>query len=267
MAKEFMNKKIYATGDIHGDYDRLLDLLMQHKIIDNQNNWIAGESKFVFTGDATDRGPKGIEVIELLMSLENQAKNHGGETINLLGNHDALLLARAYEMQGYDVNWQCSEVFYINGGNENEARVVADAPEIFEWLKKRPLIHKESKYLFQHADSARNYKELGKTTDEINAVGYSMLNNPKGSWNIFCYITDSRYWDDYIHKNKVAEQQYIEDYLDIFDCECVFHGHTRFIGNNPVYNHNNRTCNLDGSMSCGYRNDPDRGFIVELDVD
>jgi len=255
---------IYCIGDLHGDYDRLIELLVQYNIIDNQNNWIAGDSKLIFTGDATDRGNKGIEVIELLMNLEKKAKNHGGDLIALCGNHDALILARAYEMQGYDVDWQCSEVFYINGGREDEARIVADNPEIFEWFKNRPLIWKEGKYLFQHADSVRCYKELAHTIDEINQIGHNALHNPIGAWQLFCRITDARYWDEYIHRNKQSEQQYIEDYLSIFDCECVFHGHTRFIGNNPVYSHNNRTCNIDGSMSCGYRNDSDRGFIVEL---
>jgi hypothetical protein len=47
----------------------------------------------------------------------------------------------------------------------------------------------------------------------------------------------------------------------------VVHGHTRNISNFPVWYYGGKICNVDGSLSCGYREDPDRGFIVVFDED
>jgi hypothetical protein len=83
-------KPVIAVGDIHGDFDDLLLILQRMGIIDSQQHWIGSNSIFVQVGDLLDRGPKEREVMDLLMSLEKQAPNTGGQVVVLLGNHEVM---------------------------------------------------------------------------------------------------------------------------------------------------------------------------------
>ena len=67
--------KIAALSDIHGQYDVLIELLTNNKIIDENLNWSFGEGHLVITGDIFDRGDKVNEVLWFIYKLEAQAKN------------------------------------------------------------------------------------------------------------------------------------------------------------------------------------------------
>src|SRR5262249_46220870 len=66
-------KRIVAFGDIHGDYDRLVELLRTAQLVDNKNKWIGNKSHLVLCGDDVDRGTSTAKVLDLLMALEPQA--------------------------------------------------------------------------------------------------------------------------------------------------------------------------------------------------
>lgn len=84
--------RIVAVGDIHGDYDALRAILHQAGIVDDAGNWSGGDAVLVQTGDFLDRGEKTREVLDLLMTLEAQARAAGGRVEVLLGNHEAMNL-------------------------------------------------------------------------------------------------------------------------------------------------------------------------------
>ena len=69
---------IVAVGDIHGDYGQLVRVLRSAGIIDRQGNWIAGKTHLVQLGDVVDRGPDSRKAMDLLVRLENQARELGG---------------------------------------------------------------------------------------------------------------------------------------------------------------------------------------------
>jgi|CZKE01.1.fsa_nt_gi hypothetical protein len=83
-------QRIVAIGDIHGDYDRLVDLLRTAKLIDKQNAWAGGATHLVLDGDMVDRGPASRKVLDLVMALEAQAPSAGGAVHPLIGNHEAM---------------------------------------------------------------------------------------------------------------------------------------------------------------------------------
>jgi hypothetical protein len=253
--------KIYAIGDIHGDYDKLCQLLLKHNLINSEKDWIGGNSTFICIGDLMDRGIKGIDVLNLFIKLESQSN---GNVVSLMGNHDAIMIATASIQNKEWYNRDCVSCFYANGGNFEELEVIANNELLLNWLKNRPLMHKQNNILFQHADSAKYYLSLGRTVEEINNKASEMLNTGEGAWNIFAEMTDCRFWDRpyLIDDNALG---HIEQYLSVFDVDTVIHGHTREISNAPIWYYNGKICNLDGSMSIGYRNDPDRGFIVVFD--
>jgi hypothetical protein len=85
--------QVVAISDIHGMFDNLVTLLRAGRIIDGDNNWIAGRTLLIVTGDSIDKGPNSIEVLNLFIQLQNQSQAVGGQVLHLLGNHEAEFLA------------------------------------------------------------------------------------------------------------------------------------------------------------------------------
>ncbi len=83
-------ERVIAVGDVHGDYEQFLDVLLSAAVIDKDGNWTGGKTHLVQTGDFLDRGPDSRKVMDLLMKLEKEAKAAGGMVHVLLGNHEAM---------------------------------------------------------------------------------------------------------------------------------------------------------------------------------
>ena len=88
--------RIVAIGDIHGAFDPFVEILRATGLVDEENNWAGGETTLVQTGDFTDRGADVRAVMDLLIELQRQAPDHGGEVIVLLANHETMNLASVY---------------------------------------------------------------------------------------------------------------------------------------------------------------------------
>jgi hypothetical protein len=82
--------RIVAIGDVHGDYDRFVEVLRSAGLVDNKTNWAGGKTHLVQTGDVPDRGPHTRKILELLMKLEKQAAGAKGRVHALIGNHEAM---------------------------------------------------------------------------------------------------------------------------------------------------------------------------------
>ena len=70
---------LYAVGDIHGEHEKLEELLAALPL--------APGDRFVFLGDYVDRGPDAYAVIERLIKLQKE-----WPCVFLLGNHEEVLL-------------------------------------------------------------------------------------------------------------------------------------------------------------------------------
>ena len=86
------SRRVVAIGDIHGALNGLREILRKAMLIDQKDRWVGGDATLVQTGDFLDRGPGATKVAELLMELQKQAPEQGGEVIVLLGNHEILNL-------------------------------------------------------------------------------------------------------------------------------------------------------------------------------
>jgi len=84
--------RIIAIGDIHGSIDGIKSILKITGLIDGSGKWIGGKTQLLQTGDYMDRGAGVRQVLDLLMSLEDQAKSAGGRASALLGNHEVMNL-------------------------------------------------------------------------------------------------------------------------------------------------------------------------------
>jgi len=79
-----------AIGDVHGDFKDFSAILQHLGLIDDQRHWTGGKVTLVQLGDLIDRGPNPREVLDLMISLEEQAPKAGGRVVPLLGNHETM---------------------------------------------------------------------------------------------------------------------------------------------------------------------------------
>jgi serine/threonine protein phosphatase 1 len=134
-------ERIYAVGDIHGCYDKLL-VMMQKMDIDFESDTL------VFLGDYIDRGPQSFEVVAYLANLKQRYAN----TIFLKGNHEEML--EKY-LSGED-----RITYLVNGGQQTlESYMNRPRPEgepviprtHLEFFKSLRIYHETQNYIFVHA--------------------------------------------------------------------------------------------------------------------
>jgi Calcineurin-like phosphoesterase len=81
---------IIALGDVHGNFDGLCDILKRAGLIDEAHHWSGGQTILVQTGDLLDRGARERDVLGLMMLLESEAPEVGGQVEILVGNHEVM---------------------------------------------------------------------------------------------------------------------------------------------------------------------------------
>lgn len=81
--------RVVAIGDVHGAYDRFVEILKTAGIVDDSLRWAAGSTHVVQLGDLVDRGDDSRKALDLVRRLEKEAEKAGGRLHLLLGNHEA----------------------------------------------------------------------------------------------------------------------------------------------------------------------------------
>jgi hypothetical protein len=84
--------RILAVSDIHGEYEALVELLTNARVIDEQLHWSWDKGHLVVVGDVFDRGDRVTECLWLIHRLEREAREAGGRVHYLLGNHEMMVL-------------------------------------------------------------------------------------------------------------------------------------------------------------------------------
>ena len=83
-------ERVVAIGDIHGAYDRFVEILQTTELIDANLKWSGGKTHLIQVGDALDRGPDSRKALDLLQRLAGEAAVAGGRVHQLIGNHEAM---------------------------------------------------------------------------------------------------------------------------------------------------------------------------------
>lgn len=116
----------YAIGDLQGCYEELRHLL-------DACRFDPATDRLWLVGDLVNRGPGSLEVLRILRQL-------GDSVVAVLGNHDLHLLA---------------VVAGVGKLHRNDTlQPILDAPdksELLDWLRHRPLMHRENGYVLVHA--------------------------------------------------------------------------------------------------------------------
>ena len=88
-----MRPSLFSLSDIHGDRLRLGECLRLGNITDTRGVWHApAGTVLVHTGDAIDRGPATLDVLDHLQALQKNASAARSSMVFLLGNHEVMNL-------------------------------------------------------------------------------------------------------------------------------------------------------------------------------
>lgn len=116
----------YAIGDIQGCFRTLTRLL-------DRIDFDSRKDRLWLTGDLVNRGPRSLETLRWAMDA-------GPSVTTVLGNHDLHLVFRALGLQGE------------KEGDTLETLLGApDVSRLTDWLRARPLVHREGNFLLVHA--------------------------------------------------------------------------------------------------------------------
>lgn len=172
----------YAVGDVHGCLDELRAALQAAGFTDAADRWLAGSAQLWFLGDLTDRGPNGVGVIDLVMSLQRQAAAAGGSVGCLLGNHELMLLTahlstrrrlRLLDLdRAGDPHTVFRERWLGNGGKSADSLRLTDVH--LAWIAGLPALTMVGEHLLMHADTL-GYREYGETVEAVNAAVAAVL--------------------------------------------------------------------------------------------
>jgi len=164
--------KIFATSDIHGEYDALVDLLVKSNIIDGDLHWSWDDGHLVIDGDVFDRGSKVTECLWLLYRLELEARRVGGRVHVLLGNHEIMVLQR-------DLRYVNEK--YVNGiasmTSINYTDLYGPDMEIGRWLRTKHTVIKVNGILFVHGGIPPLLASRGVSLAEINQLARETLDS------------------------------------------------------------------------------------------
>lgn len=163
---EIDKNRTIAVGDIHGDLDALLRILLGLRLVSKNGNWSGGCAILVLLGDLNDRGCDSASVILFVMRLQAQAQQSGGRVESLIGNHEMLAAQGVYRYVR-SVEVIAMEQYWFEHQNGLYAFYCGNSPYA-KWIRQRPTIYIANKTLFVHAGITRGL--LGLTPQRVNEL-------------------------------------------------------------------------------------------------
>jgi hypothetical protein len=161
--------RIVAVGDIHGDLDALVRILIGSALLTPEGEWNASDTALVLLGDLNDRGRDSVNVMQFVMDLEAPALDRGSVVCSLLGNHELLACNGDYryvpavEVLALESWWfeDLNGLHAVYRGNSPYAR----------WIRNRPTMVKVGGTVFVHAGLGSWPFEFGADAinDAVNA--------------------------------------------------------------------------------------------------
>ncbi len=215
--------RLFVTSDAHGHRSELVAALREAGLVDADDTWSGGTDRLYVLGDLVDRGPDGIGVIDLVMTLQAQAEKDGGLVVALLGNHEVLALGMKLfaatdievggRLRNFAINWM------RNGGRGSDQDALTD--KHVGWLRRLPALALVGPHLLMHSDTLE-YVEWGDSVDEINETVRAALatDDPQLWWDVWWRLTTR-----YVYNGEDGAFQ-ATGMLERLGGDLLVHGHT-----------------------------------------
>lgn len=160
---------IAVMSDIHGQFDAARKLLINARVIDEDNHWTYGHGHLVIVGDVFDRGPQVNDVLWLIYNVQQEAAIAGGRVHFLLGNHETMIL-------GGDARYIHKR--YLT----TTALLVTPYRELYgrntylgRWLRSLPLTIRINDMVFVHGGFSRELLKEVNSLEKINDTYHRYL--------------------------------------------------------------------------------------------
>ena len=217
--------KQIAISDIEGNFGPFRKLLQSSGVIDSAFNWTFGEGHLVLIGDFFDRGTEVTEVLWLIYSLEEKAKEAGGYVHFILGNHEIMNMSGdlRYVQPKYKENAVLLGERYEDLYGENS--------ELGRWLRTKNIVEKIGNILYVHGGISSDVNNMDVSIEKINE-----LSRPWYADSFYKY-TDKRlnilygdpgpfWYRGYYQGTKKASPEQIDSTLSKFNILHIATGHT-----------------------------------------
>ncbi len=264
-------KQVCAIGDIHGAFDEFAASLEALKLAVRTSKdsfrfkWTGGETVLVLTGDLNDRGLYSKQAYDAVMDLQQQAEKAGGRLIELLGNHEVMLLngqieewAKTLKPPKKQHYQNTLDSFTRDGLDFHQA--ISENGVYGRWIRNLPLFAIINGYMFNHGGLAN--KPLTRSTlaadfkDDTNAGDYK-----KGIFmNTESYLWNRDWWNN---------KEIVDQNLKMLGVMGIVFGHT--VGalgtKGKIEVKDNRIISIDIGMTPAYGNSKGGGLVISTSGD
>ena len=157
--------KLVVLGDLHGDYDTLVAVLKENRVLDENNKWLEKTTKVISVGDTIGRGHQDQMILTF---IKNMTDNHNW--LQQLGNHEIMQLRNdwRYARDGENIGF---------GSLKLRKKALKQGSELGSWLRGLPAIQLEADNLFIHA-GLYDSRNIGRSLEDINQeISYFLREN------------------------------------------------------------------------------------------
>jgi hypothetical protein len=265
-------KRIIVIGDLHGDYQKTIEILRISKLIDRNNNWISGDTVVVQLGDQIDRcrldrgvctnegatlndEASDMKILYLMTELHNQAEKLGGAVYSIMGNHELMNVQGDFRYVSRENILEFSKDGSISSGIKEREKQFRPGNKIANFLACTRLLSLViGQYLFVHAGIVPEIAKKYNINDMNHILALYLFNNLDTTEFKDLLVSDkSPMWNRIIgNLNVQTKMESVNAYCDsLFDDDIQSNlfgsGHKIkrvFVGHTPqIYKGINSTCN------------------------
>jgi len=233
----------FVLSDIEGNFKAFRKLLQANGVVDSNLNWAFGNGHLVLIGDFFDRGTQVTEVLWLIYSLEEKAKDAGGYVHYILGNHEIMNMNGdlRYLQPKYLEDAQLLNEQYVSLYNENS--------ELGRWLRTKNIMERIGGFLYIHGGISSLINSMGTSISDINELARPYYSDtsfkyPDPRIDVI-YSDEGPFWyRGYYSGNAKASTAQIDSTISEFHVDRIVTGHTIVAETISVW-HNGKVINTD----------------------
>lgn len=240
---------VVAISDIHGQYELMLTLLKENKVITNDGHWNFGEGHMVIVGDIFDRGEYVLDILWFMIRLEQEAAAAGGKVHVMLGNHEVMVLQK-------DIRYVHKKYRYTS------ALFRTPYSELFEgdsflgrWVRSKPIYLKINDVSFVHGGISEDFFNYDVDLEDLNSTYHQLIfgkvdpEEPETPFESFLLYDNGPLWyRGYAFKDEYDLKRTTK-LLKKLDSEHIVVGHTSMP--NIISMFDNRIIFVDSSIKLG----------------
>ena len=186
--------RIVAVGDMHGDITTATAILQSAGVLGGDGaTWVGGTTTVVQTGDLVDRGPDGHGLIDLFLSLREQAAAAGGRVHLLVGNHELMNIKS-------ELTFVDSRDTQSHGSPEARAKAYSAEGRYGAYIRALPMSVAIGSTVFCHGGLLETWAKAG--TSAINAAAKGAVDANQMYAPVL--MNDGPVWTRYVIEQSLA---------------------------------------------------------------